>query len=67
MGALSVRLGEGFLVLMAACTVKSNCVLYLVVVSIVVLYQAILCPVVREWWQEQIDRGSEVLSGSHVL
>ena len=49
-GALSVRLSKGFLVLMAVCSVRSNCVLYLVVVSIVVLSQAILCPVVREWW-----------------
>ena len=49
-GALSVRLSEGFLVLMAACSVRSSCVLYLVVVSMVVLSQAILCPVVREWW-----------------
>ena len=49
-GALSVRLSEGFLVLMAVCSVRSSCVLYLVVVSMVVLSQAILCPVVREWW-----------------
>ena len=50
-GALSVRLSEGFLVLnlMAVCSVRSSCVLYLVVVSMVVLSQAILCPVVREW------------------
>ena len=47
---LSVRLSEGFLVLMAVCSVRSSCVLYLVVVSMVVLSQAILCPVVREWW-----------------
>ena len=40
----------GSLVLMAACSVRSNCVLYLVVVSIVVLSQPISCPVVREWW-----------------
>ena len=33
-GALSVRLSEGFLVLMAVCSVRSSCVLYLVVVSI---------------------------------
>ena len=32
---------------MAACSVRSDCVLYLVVVSIVVLSQAILCSVVR--------------------
>ena len=49
-GALSVRLSEGFLVLMAVCSVRSSCVLYLVVVSMVVLSLAILCPVVREWW-----------------
>ena len=49
-GALSVRLSQEFLVLMAVCSVKSSCVLYLVVESIVVLSQAILCPVVREWW-----------------
>ena len=41
-GALSVRLSEGFLVLMAVCSVRSSCVLYLVVVSMVVLSQAIL-------------------------
>ena len=49
-GALSVRLSGGSLVLMAVCSVRSSCVLYLVVVSMVVLSQAILCPVVREWW-----------------
>ena len=49
-GALSKRFSEGFLVLMAVCSVRSSCVLYLVVVSMVVLSQAILCPVVREWW-----------------
>ena len=49
-GTLSVRLSEGFLVLMAVCSVRSSCVLYPVVVSIVVLSQAILCPVVRECW-----------------
>ena len=48
--ALSVRVSEGFLVLMAVCSVRSSCVFYLVVVSMVVLSQAILCPVVREWW-----------------
>ena len=47
--ALSVRLSKGSLVLMFVCCVWSNCVLYLVVVSIVVLSQAILCPVVRKW------------------
>ena len=50
LGALSVRLKEGSLVLMAVCSVRSNCVLYLVVMSSVVLFQAILCSVVREWW-----------------
>ena len=50
LGALPVRLSEESLVLMAACSVRYNCVLYLVVVSIVVLSQALLCPVVREWW-----------------
>ena len=49
-GALSVRLSEGFLVLMAVCSVRSSCVLYLVVVSMVAMSQAILCPVDREWW-----------------
>ena len=70
-GALSVRLSEGFLVLMAVCSVRSSCVLYFVVVSMVVLSQAILCPVVRE---EQIGCRrshlgcvSGVLSGIHVL
>ena len=48
--ALSVRLSKGFLVLMAVCSVRSSCVLYLEVVNMVVLSQAILCPVVREWW-----------------
>ena len=48
LGALSVRLSEGSLVLMAVCSVRSNSVLYLVVVSIIVLSQAILCPVIRE-------------------
>ena len=52
LGALSVRLSEGSLVLMTVCSVRSNCVLYLVVVSIVVLSQAVLCPVVREWRAE---------------
>ena len=32
-GALSVRLSEGFLVLMAVCSVRSSCVLYLVACS----------------------------------
>ena len=50
LGALSARLSEGSLVLIAVCSVRSNCFLYILVVSIVVLSQAILCPVVREWW-----------------
>ena len=50
LGALSVRLSEGSLVLMAVCSVRSNCVSYLIVVSIFVLSQAILCPLLREWW-----------------
>ena len=45
-GVLSIE----SLVLMAVCSVMSNCVLYLLVVSIVVMSQVILCPVVREWW-----------------
>ena len=45
-GALSVQLSEWFLVLMAVCSVRSSCVLYLLVVSMVVLSQATLCPVV---------------------
>ena len=48
--ALSVRLSKGSIVLIAMCSARSNCVFYLLVVSIVVLSQAILCPVVREWW-----------------
>ena len=47
-GALSVRLRGT--VCTAVCFVRSSCVLYLVVVSMVVLSQAILCPLVREWW-----------------
>ena len=50
LGVMSVRLSEGSLVLIAACSVRSNCLLYLVVVSIVVLSHLILCPVVHEWW-----------------
>ena len=41
---------ERSLVLIAACSVRSNFLLYLVVLSIVVLFYPILCPVVREWW-----------------
>ena len=43
-------LTEGFLVLIAACSVRSNFLLYLVVVSIVVLSYHRLRPVVGEWW-----------------
>ena len=42
LGELSERLSEGSLVLIAACSVSSNCLLYLVVVSIVVLSHSIL-------------------------
>ena len=75
-GAMSVRLSEGFLVLMAVCSVRSSCVLYLVVVSIVLLF----CPKLTcvQWsvscGQEQIGCGrshlgcvSGVLSGIHVF
>ena len=75
-GALSVRLSEGFLVLMAVCSVRSSCVLYLVVVSMAWLF----CPKLScvQWsvsgGQEQIGCGrshlgcvSGVLSGIHVL
>ena len=37
--------------LIAACSVRPNCLLYLVVVSIVVLSHPILCPVVRDQWR----------------
>ena len=37
--ALSVRLSEGSLVLIAACSVRSNCLLHLSVVSVVVRSQ----------------------------
>ena len=76
-GALSVRLSEGFLVLMAVCSVRSSCVLYLVVVSMV---RWLFCPKLScvQWSvsgeQEQIGCGrshldcvSGVLSGIHVL
>ena len=37
-GALSVRLSEGFIVLMAVCSVRSSCVLYpVIVVSMIVV------------------------------
>ena len=48
-GALSVRLSEE-ISCFNVCSVRSSCVLYLVVVSMVVLSKAILCPVVHEWW-----------------
>ena len=48
--ALSERLNEWSLVLIFAYSVSPNCILYLVVVSIVVLSHSTLCPVVREWW-----------------
>ena len=42
--------------LIAACSVRPNCLLYLV--SIVVLSHPILCPVVREWrasmWEKSV-------------
>ena len=40
----------GFMVEVNLCSVRSNCLLYPVVVSIVVLSHPILCLVVREWW-----------------
>ena len=43
-------MSKGSLVLIAACSVKSIYIFYLVVVSIVVLSHPILCLVVREWW-----------------
>ena len=52
LGALSVQLSEASLVLIAACPVSSNCILFLVVVSIVFLSHPILCPVVLEWLGE---------------
>ena len=42
LGKLYLRLSEKSIILMAVCSVRSNCFLYLVVVSIVVLSQ--------EWW-----------------
>ena len=45
LGALSVRLSEVSLVLIPACSVRYNCLLYLVVVSIIVLSHHILCSV----------------------
>ena len=76
-GALAVRLSEEFLVLMAVCSVRSSCVLYPVVVSMVVLSQAPKLSCVQ--WsvsggQDHIGCGrshlgcvSGVLSGIHVL
>ena len=60
----------------AACSVSSNCLLYLVVLSIVVLSHSILCSVVRDWWagaycicgRSQYGCGlTQVLSGLCVL
>ena len=48
--ALSVLLSEGSLVSIAACSVRSDCLLYLVVVIIVVLSHPILCPMICAWW-----------------
>ena len=50
LGALSVRFRKRSLVCITACPVSSNCLLYLVAVSIVLLSHYFLCPVVREWW-----------------
>ena len=61
---MSVQLSEGSLVLMAACSVRSNCLLYLLVVSIVVLSHPILCPVVLEWWALGKSRLYNVHGGS---
>ena len=60
LGALSVRLSEGSLVLIATRSVRSNCLLFLVVVSIVVMSHPILYPVIVEsvsGGQEQIVCG----------
>ena len=48
--ALPVRLRMGSLVFITACFMRSSCLLYLVIVSIVVMSHDISCPVVREWW-----------------
>ena len=48
--AILGMMGSQSLLHVGALSVRSSCVLYLVVVSMVVLSQAILCPVVREWW-----------------
>ena len=74
LGALSVRLSEGSLVLMDLCSVRSNCVLYLVDWSIGVLSQASCVQWSVNGGQGQIDCGSshqgcvsKVLSGIHIL
>ena len=54
LGALYVQLSVGSLVLIAACSVRSDCLLYLLIVNIVVLSHHTLCPVVRErCWRSQ--------------
>ena len=47
-GAQSVLLREGFLIWMAACSVRSSCDLDLVAVRMLVLFHAIVWPVVLE-------------------
>ena len=49
LGALSVRFMEGFLVLIAACSVRSRWALEGRDLRMWMSFQAILCPVVREW------------------
>ena len=53
LGALFVQCGVSRFII-AARSVRSKCVLYFVVVSILVLYHLILCPVVLSGGQEQI-------------
>ena len=48
-GALSVRFMEGFLMWMAACSVRSKWALDGRDLRMLMSFQAILCPVVREW------------------
>ena len=55
-----LRLRKESIVIIAACSVRSNCLLYLVVVSIDVLSHTITCPVVREWLA-----GADVCGRSH--
>ena len=47
LGALSVLLSVGLRIWMAACSVRSSCPQFFVVVRIVVLFYPIVCPVVR--------------------